>query len=211
MPGYLQIQTCIPFKTESEFSDAKRVAERVFVHIGMHHEHIQVWLSKFTWNDLLDFGFVDTTDWNTIIINDTQIQIAPNICGFPKNTDLFIDSHWIEINVLLKSEDVSVSLQDWRYRRDMVMPLWHLVNSIASVNNAFGTFLTDEAGNAKPWYALMGVGEGLWAFDLALIPPHLAARFSEIPQTHSAYDGAHGLGLARRAAWLVLPWSADQP
>lgn len=211
MPGYLQVQTCIPVKTENEFSSAMLIAERIFVHVGMHHEHIHAWLSGFTWNDLLDVGFGGTADRAVITIGDTPMQIAPNICGFPKNTDSFMVSHWIEINLLFESEIVSMGLQDWCYRMDVGASLWWLVNIVASINNSSGIFLTDEAGNAKPWYALMGASEGLWAFDLALIPSHLAAHFSEIPQTHIGYAGAHGLGLARRAAWLVLPWSADQP
>lgn len=206
MSGYVQIQWCGKVSSEKHLLDLLDTFKEFLCTLGFTQELLEQWIVKFSWNDLQEFGFAETYNTISVTFEGEHIHIAPNICGFAGDSNTPIGSNWIELNILFRSLEVSVSDTDWRYKASIGRLIWRLLCDFALVFKLDGVFLTDEAGNAEPWYVLMGLEGDIWNFDLALIPLQLKERFSSVPPSHETYHLEQWIGIARSEAWVVLPW-----
>lgn len=206
--GYLQMQVSEKLDRSPDLVRCLQAFSALLSSLTYSASGIEAWLQRFTWNALTDVGFADTFGWHTVAITSQEVELAPSVCGFAATTDPQIGVPWIECNLLVRSEEVAVSLTDWQYRPNVGGALWQVMRHYATFFPNAGVFLTDAIGNGKPWYALQGSTDGdLWAFDLAVIPLSLADAFLQVPSTHEVTKFDNGIGILRLDVWQYPPWS----
>lgn len=206
MPGDIFVQTYSKVPDGEELKRQLTLYRDFLMRIGYKEDPLADQLSEIRWFDLQDYGFITTLPVQSISFGPLAIPMAPHINGFIREAMPEIGTPWIEMNLAIDVEVVTLSPYDWRYKAGMGGPLWQLVRSFSNLLTESGIYVTDEAGNGQPWYATQGAKSSLWLFDLALVPKHIASFFANIPSSHTMARFEYGDAFARKDAWDVLPW-----
>lgn len=209
MPGDIFVQTYAKVPDGDELKRQLTLYRDFLMGIGYKEDSIDEQLSEIKWLDLQDYGFISTLPVRNIPFGIMEIPVSPHIDGFIREAMPEIGMPWIEMSLTIDLEVVTLSPHSWRYKAGMGGPLWQLVRTYSSLFRESGIYITDDAGNGQPWYAIHGANRDLWMFDLALIPKHLAKLFVNIPSSHTTTQFEYGNAFARTDAWDVLPW--EQP
>jgi hypothetical protein len=207
--GYTQVQTFLTPASKEELEQALRNYQLLLSKIGYINPEVEQWLSVFAWN-AFEGGYGDTFTWQPVTIMGEEFRLAPHIYGA---TIDHVGSPWVAFELFFPTGDLEIPLDkspdpdEPLYKRGVGRPLWEIICLVSSLFSESGVYLTDELDDRYPWYALLkGKRDGLWSFDLALIPTHLTGVFSSVPNSHQSADFEYGVGLARKKRWVSLPW-----
>jgi hypothetical protein len=139
-----------------------------------------------------------------------SLVVAPNLLIWQTGTFPGVVDAVVEFGLLTPTESIEheVAPTICQYRPGVGRSLWHLLRVFARHLAGGAGYVMDEAQEGASWAALVTGGpvRELWRFELALLPPDLAARYTPLPASHATSACPEGMGFARQAPWSSLPW-----
>lgn len=204
MTGYILLQSFAKITINKDLSESFNMYRRFLDDIGYINEDIEQWISSFSWESLIDFGFASMHTWNSIDVDGKMYNVAPSVVGFSGNSD--IDIPWIEFNLLFEPHAITYSPHDWKYRPDAGRDIWKIMRLLFAIFKQSGVYLTDEVNDSQTWYAISGIDGKLWSFDLAIVPKSFSAYFSNLPSDYERFDVNADIAFIRSDAWITYPW-----
>ncbi len=206
MGAYIQIQTYTEVSSERDlyysFVQFRQLLER----FGYPAGAVEEWLSEFAWTKLETEGFGGRFLGRTISVLGTEFGIEPYVNGYARSSISGLVLPWVEFELLFEEENLTHSPYNSSYKPGVGKGLWQIMREVGMAYKETGVYLTNEVGDGQPWKSLLTGKDDLWSFDLALVPYHLAPRFSSIPNSYVKAPFDYGIGLSRAELWSNLPW-----
>jgi hypothetical protein len=165
------------------------------------------WLGSLRWSPA-DDGLVypSRQRWLAASVGGKELQVAPHALGWTRQVLPALRSDWLEVGLLLKTEDLAHPSPDWRYRAEVTRSLYELLAAFLPISVDAPVFMTNESQDGRPWEAWIANGDGAWEFDLAIASEQVRWPRQPIPVGFSRATLKGGIAIARDEVWPVLPW-----
>lgn len=123
------------------------------------------------------------------------LQVSPQINHW--------DPDW-ELAILLEADELLDTYG--RYHSRHVGPLTSIAATLAAHYPGMPIFLTDALSEGRPWEALKEQDpEGIWQFDLAVLPREWQVPFAEPPGAYARGTSGTDVWYFREACWPEGP------
>lgn len=179
--------------------------------IGFTDQHVQEQLANVTWEpDGSGFGFLGEPLASDVITMTGHPVIArPYILGYTDAAIAGLKLPWVQLSLMFEGRMVDLFMDriSGKMRPGAGAVIWRIAQDISKEFHESGVFFNDSPTVNEPWYSLTDREGNLWAFDLALIPEHLAALFWPVPEGYTPIRLSEALGLARLVSWESVPWT----
>lgn len=182
MPEYSQIQTYIKYdkKTIYEQTEKLKVA---LGEIGFDKEYINEGLNNFEWK-IEDNGFVyslENYECKIVKWNDIELHCRPLLMGWTPNINENLKDSWLEISLLYYTDEITLDYKTGKFKNGVLEVILNHMKIISRYFDETGTYFTDEVTDSKPWEALVGIDDIIWAFDIGIVPEHLESFYEKKP------------------------------
>jgi hypothetical protein len=189
---------------------------RVLADLAMADSQMVAWLAHIDWAPD-GSGLVDQASPRPLPssrVAGHTLYATPFVFGYVAECGSTLSEPWLEASFLIDSAEIEPAdaLEVPQYLPGVAEAIWQVMRLCAWAFPESGVYFASEAQGEDSWKALHGLPNllGLWAFDLALIPPPLIARYQAPPREFIATQVTEGLGIARLTSWLIPPWLEGQ-
>jgi hypothetical protein len=219
MPEYLSVETYsnYPRETLSLFLDNSR---QLLKDLGYAGENMETWLTQIAWEpDGGGFGLTlePPAALEKVKINGHTLLAMPIADGWTPKSVPNLQETWVSLSLAFETQTERQNLdtedsfsanytQNHRYQPGVGKAMWSIMRQCAALFPQPLVYFTNEAQTGKSWDALLTDQEGLWKFEVALIPRSFITHFIPIPDQFARIDLPEGIGFAHTPRWSVLPW-----
>lgn len=192
---------------QSVLARYQQVLDRV---VGTRRSQLSEWLNRITW-DPDDGGFVQVGSplpFDGLSIDRRVIEAEPYVVGYADASVPGDELPWVQLSLVIGNEQAALLVDEasGRYKPGVGKVVWSATQEFAQVFCESAVFFNDGPSVNEPWKALIEANGDLWAFELALIPYNLAARFQVMPADMMRIALPDRIGYALDSCWRLPPW-----
>lgn len=202
MPAYISIQCFTKYNKET-FSNLLNGFRLALQDLGFPEYYIATHVDKVTW-ELSDNGFMYTgcnMPSEKINFNDNYFSIRPLIMGFTPEGCEGLQENWIEFALQFDEDEVTEGYRNGEMYDCIKKLIWTASNLLSKYFSDTAVYLTDEATDAFPWEALLGLYENIYSFDLAIVPRSYSEVYKHIPDEFKRVELNDKIYIAHMMTW----------
>lgn len=219
MPEYLSVEAYSHYSEET-LSPFLNNSRQLLEQLGYTGKDVEAWLTQIAW-ERDGSGFGSSLDppvaLEKVVVNGHALLAKPIVFGRSQERLPQIQAAWVNLTLAFETQTSRQNLdavssfsatyaQDHRYQPGVGKAVWLIMRQCAALFPHTLVYFTTEAQTGESWNALLTGQEKIWAFEVALIPHALGARFLSIPDHFAHIHLPEGVGFASIARWSVLPW-----
>jgi len=182
MPGYSHIQTYVRCNQEN-FKEKLSKFQLVLEEIGFDKYYILENFKNIEWVEA-ENGFVYTgCNFKSIKFDysNFSLNLRPIVLGWTPRISEDINECWLEVELLFESDQIINDYKTGEFKDGIKDKIVNYMISFSKYFNETGIYFTDEVTDGLPWEALIGIGDFIWAFDIAMIPLSVEKFYSDMP------------------------------
>lgn len=182
MCEYSQIQTYIRCDKEN-FKNRLMQFQSFLKDIGFCDNYIRDNFKDIEWIEE-ENGFVYSgcnLESKRFEYGNCAFNIRPLAAGLTPRISEDIKESWLELVLLFETEEIVCDYRTGKLKDGIKELIIKYMIDLSKYFNETGTYFTDEVTDGRPWEALIGAGDSIWAFDIAIVPPHLVGFYSDAP------------------------------
>jgi hypothetical protein len=220
MPEYLSVEaySSCPEENLSTFFDKVR---RLLEELRYASKDVETWLAQITWEPD-GSGFSSSVKYAAplegVVVNGHALVAKPMVNGWTQEHLPDLQETWVNLTLAFETQTTRQNLetensfsasyfQNHRYYSGVGKGIESIMRRCAALFPQSLIYFTNEGQTGRSWNALMTNQEGIWEFEMALIPHTLVSRFAPIPDQFSSTPLPEGVEFARTACWNILPWN----
>ncbi len=143
-----------------------------------------------------------------LLVAGQLLHIRPFVMGWTSKSIKELQQSWLEVSLLFWTEEIVQSSFDYVLREEVRSVIWKVMTAFSHLPNQSGVYFTNEAGDGRPWEALMQNDlDDIWMFDAAIINKGNMNYYQSIEEAIFFSNlQENEILIARRERWVKEPW-----